>query len=291
MAEARRFCSSEASEECLREKILALDPAGRIDGEGTLSGEKGIREISREEFDAVLFDLDGVLTATAKIHAACWKRMFDEFLRDRCQRTGEPFRAFDVESDYKVYVDGKPRVGGVRSFLESRDIHLPPGGPDDSPRRETLHGLGNRKSAMVTEALKSGGVEIYEDAVALARCLRARGVKTGVVSSSSNCRAVLRSAGIEDLFDVRVDGETAARRNLVGKPHPDMFLEASRELDAEPRRTAVVEDAISGVQAGRAGGFGLVVGVSREGPAGRLLEHGADVEVSTLGSIVCRDGE
>jgi beta-phosphoglucomutase family hydrolase len=251
-----------------------------------VSRSKFGKTVTKELFDAVLFDLDGVLTDTAKIHAACWKRMFDDFLRERAAEKNEPFRPFDIGTDYKLYVDGKARFDGVQSFLESRSIHLPYGEPASSPNSETICGLGNRKDGMVKEAIESEGVEAYEGSVAFVRHLRNRGIKTAVVSASSNCEAVLRSAGIADLFDVRVDGEVASQLNLAGKPAPDTFLKAAEELGVPPNRAVVVEDAISGVQAGRRGGFGLVVGVDRKGDAESLWKNGADIVVKDLGEML-----
>jgi beta-phosphoglucomutase family hydrolase len=236
-------------------------------------------------YDAVLFDLDGVLTDTAGVHADCWKRTFDEYLQRRADRTGEVFDPFDIEGDYRLYVDGKRRYDGVRAFLESRGIDLPEGSPDDPPDAETICGVGNRKNVLVKRALEEGGIEIYEGSLALVRALRDAGVKTGVVSSSASCATVLRAAGIDDLFDVRVDGKVAAERSLPGKPAPDTFLEAARELGIDVERTVVVEDAISGVQAGRNGSFGLVIGVARHDEPRVLREEGADVVVSDLGEL------
>lgn len=241
--------------------------------------------LTRERFDAALFDLDGVLTETAKVHAACWKRLFDSYLRERAARSGEAFRPFDIEADYLTYVDGKHREDGVRSFLASRGIELPEGKPGDSAESETVSGLGSRKDAFVKEVLESQGVDAYPDAVALVRALRKQGMRTAVVSSSRNCRAVLEAAGIADLFDARVDGEVAAERGLPGKPAPDTFLAAAEDLGVQPSRAAVIEDAISGVQAGRAGGFGLVIGVARHGEAAALRESGADVVVDDLSAL------
>jgi trehalose 6-phosphate phosphatase len=185
-------------------------------------------DITGEKFDAVLFDLDGVVTRTAKVHAASWKRLFDEYLENRAAGEGGSWKPFDIESDYNLYVDGKPRYDGVRSFLESRGIDLPYGSPDDSPDAETICGLGNRKNRIFNEHLKSHGVETYEIAVEFLQLLKENGFKTAVVSSSKNCRAVLTAAGIEDLFDARVDGVVSARIGLEGKPQPDIFLEAAR---------------------------------------------------------------
>lgn len=250
-----------------------------------MQGSSTETDIAWEKYGAVLFDLDGVLTDTAGVHAGCWKRTFDEFLRRRADRTGEPFQPFDSESDYRLYVDGKRRYDGVRDFLVSRGIDLPEGAADDPPNAETVCGVGNRKNVLVNEALEEGGVEVYRGSVALVRALRRAGKKTGVVSSSANCAAVLRAAGIEDLFEVRVDGEVAAELDLSGKPAPDTFLEAARELGVDVKRTVVVEDAISGVQAGRNGGFGLVIGIARHDEPGVLRQEGADVVVSDLGEL------
>jgi beta-phosphoglucomutase family hydrolase len=243
--------------------------------------------VTKDRFDAVLFDLDGVLTDTAKIHAACWKEMFDDFLRQRAAENKEPFRPFDIASDYKLYVDGKARFDGVQSFLESRSIHVPYGEPDSPPNNETICGLGNRKNEMVKEAIESEGVEAYEGSVAFVRHLRMQEIKTAVVSASSNCESVLTSAGIADVFDVRVDGEVAARLKLAGKPAPDTFLKAAEELGVAPNRAVVVEDAISGVQAGRDGGFGLVIGVDRKGDPESLWANGADIVVNDLAEMLC----
>ena len=242
--------------------------------------------LTSEYFDAVLFDLDGVLTDTAKLHADCWKRMFDEFLRRRSAKRGEPFTPFDADADYKAYVDGKPRYEGVRSFLEARLMELPYGHPDDPSARETICGLGNRKNELIQEVLATEGVELYASSVELVRYLRQVGIRTAVVSSSRNCEAVLAAAGIGHLFDARVDGMTAARDGLAGKPAPDTFLAATRCLGASPARTAVVEDALSGVQAGRAGGFGLVIGVARHGDGGALRRSGADTVVADLEELL-----
>jgi beta-phosphoglucomutase family hydrolase len=242
--------------------------------------------LSRNRFDAVLFDLDGVLTATAKVHAACWKRMFDEYLRMREAKTGELFRPFEIQTDYKTYVDGKPRYDGVRDFLKSRAIDLPEGNPDDPPDSVTVCGLGNRKNHMINDVLQSEGVEPYEGSIALVRELRRQGIKTAVVSSSQNCLAVLQAAKMADLFDARVDGNVAGRLGLRGKPAPDTFLAAATHLGVSPQRAVVVEDAISGVQAGRAGRFGLVIGVARKGEGDVLQDNGADVVVTDLSELL-----
>ncbi|MFW6123332.1 MAG: HAD family hydrolase [Thermodesulfobacteriota bacterium] len=242
------------------------------------------RFVTRENFDAVLFDLDGVLTATAKVHATCWKKTFDEYLKQQAAKTGEPFKPFDLDRDYGEYVDGKPRYDGVKSFLESRDIHLPYGDPSDPPDKETICGIGNRKEELVLKTLKTDGVEVYDGSVAWVEQLRQAGIKTAVVSSSKNCQAVLQAGGIEDLFDDRVDGHTVEDQKLPGKPAPDTYLKAAEFLGAPPARAVVVEDAISGVQAGRNGKFGLVIGVNRkdQSHAEALRNNGADVAVNDL---------
>jgi len=241
--------------------------------------------IDPRDFDAVLFDLDGVLTQTAKIHAACWKEMFDDYLKSRSEREGEGFRPFDIDSDYKLHVDGKPRDDGVRDFLRSRDVELAEGQASDPPGEETVQGLGNRKNELVNQAIALRGVESFADSVTLVRRLRENGIRTAVVSSSRNCEPVLRAAGIVDLFELWVDGGVATRLGLAGKPAPDTFLEAARALGVAPGRAVVVEDAIAGVQAGRAGNFGLVVGVDREGDPEALRQAGADIVVGDLSTI------
>jgi beta-phosphoglucomutase family hydrolase len=235
---------------------------------------------------ACLFDLDGVLTKTAKVHAAAWKSMFDDFLRRRADRTGEPLRAFDLVQDYDQYVDGRPRYEGVREFLRSRGIELPQGTPDDPPTAETVDGLGNRKNQLVLQVIHDQGVEAYEGSVRYVRAARDAGLRRAVVSSSTNCRDVLRAAGIDDLFEVVIDGVVADREHLRGKPAPDTFLAAARELGVEPPAAAVFEDALAGVEAGRAGGFGFVVGVDRTGQADALRAHGADVVVTDLAELL-----
>ncbi len=242
--------------------------------------------VTPERFDAVLFDLDGVLTDTAKVHAACWKKMFDEFLRKQAESRGEECRPFSITEDYYLYVDGRLRSDGVRDFLRSRNINLPEGDPDAPPDSETVCGLGNRKNDMVNEVLESEGLGVYQGSVAWLRHLRDQGIKTAVVSASSNCKTVLNSAKILDLFDTIVDGTVAADLGLAGKPSPDTYLNAAEQLGAEPKRTVVVEDAISGVQAGRSGGFGLVIGVARKGNIKELKENGADLVVTDLSELI-----
>jgi beta-phosphoglucomutase family hydrolase len=242
--------------------------------------------ITPQKFDAVLFDMDGVLTATAKVHAASWKKMFDDFLKKSSAESGEPFTPFDIGTDYKLYVDGKLRDEGVSSFLESRDIKLPFGEAGDPPDCETVIGLGNRKNELVTKIIETEGVDIYEGSIALVRLLRQEGIKIAVVSASKNCEKVLNVTGITDLFDVMVDGNVAARLGLPGKPAPDTFLKAAEMLDTEPARAVVVEDAISGVQAGKAGNFGLVIGVDRHGEPESLRNNGADIVVDDLDKLL-----
>lgn len=241
--------------------------------------------IAADRFDAVLFDLDGVITRTATVHSAAWKHLFDEFLRGWAAEHGELFRPFDVATDYKQYVDGKPRYDGVRSFLGSRGIHLPEGAPDDADCERTVCGLGNRKNRYFAEQLAAHGAEVFDDTVDLIHRLRAAGIKLGVVSASKNCEAILRHAGLLDQFEARVTGIEAAALSLPGKPAPDTFLKAAELLGAAPARSVVFEDALAGVQAGRAGGFGLVVGVDRGDDADGLRANGADVVASDLREI------
>lgn len=234
---------------------------------------------------AVIFDLDGVVTRTAEAHAGAWKRLFDEHLTARAQRLGEPFRPFDRASDYRRFVDGKPRYEGVSSFLGSRGIELPYGSPDDPEDCETVCGLGNRKNRYFLDELTRKGADPYPSTLALIAELRQRGVRTAIVSSSRNCVAVLEAAGIGDLFDAKVDGIDAAELGLAGKPDPAVFIHAARRLHVDPRHAAVVEDAIAGVEAGRRGGFGLVVGVDRGAQSEALAAAGADVVVGDLGEL------
>jgi beta-phosphoglucomutase family hydrolase len=232
-----------------------------------------------------LFDLDGVLTKTAKVHAAAWEEMFNAYLRDRAAHAGERFVPFDPVADYDEYVDGKPRYEGVQSFLLARGIALPRGEPSDPPDAETIDGLGNRKNEIVLRLIREQGVEAYEGSVRYVRAARDAGLRRAVVSSSTNCRDVLVAAGIEDLFEVRIDGVVAEREHLRGKPAPDTFLAGARALGARPEEASVFEDALAGVAAGRAGAFGFVVGVDRVGQAEALREHGADVVVSDLDEL------
>lgn len=235
--------------------------------------------------DAVIFDLDGVVTRTAGLHAAAWKGLFDDFLAARTAQRDTPFRPFDADTDYKLFVDGKPRYEGVRSFLESRGIALPDGDPIDPPDRETISGLGNRKNALFQEYLSGGGVEVFQASVDFIGAVKKGGLKVALVSSSKNASAVLAAAGLADLFDLQVDGVEAARLGLRGKPHPDTFLEAARRLGVPPKRAAVVEDAMAGVAAGRAGAFGLVIGVAGSDDGAALQANGADIVVKDLAEL------
>src|SRR3984885_14218190 len=205
--------------------------------------------LSPRDYDAVLFDLDGVLTKTASVHASAWKKLFDRFLMQRATHPGEPFVPFDIDADYSCYVDGKPRYDGVAAFLESRGIKLPVGGPEDGPDVQSVRALGNLKDRYFLQHLKQHGVDSYEGSIALVRILRAQEIKTAVVSSSNNCVAVLDAAGIAQLFDARVDGMDVPRLELKGKPAPDAYIEATRRVGAEPSRAVVVDDAIVGVEA------------------------------------------
>ncbi|WP_067462565.1 beta-phosphoglucomutase family hydrolase [Actinomadura macra] len=241
-----------------------------------------------DETQACLFDLDGVLTDTAAVHAAAWKEMFDGFLRDRAERTGEAFVPFDPVKDYGGYVDGKKREDGTRSFLRARGIDLPEGTPDDPPENETVRGLGSRKNALVLKFIQEKGVKVFDGSVEYVRRVREAGLRTAVVSSSANTVQVLETVGITDLFDARVDGVVAAQRKIPGKPAPDMFLAGAREVGVPAARAVVFEDALAGVEAGRAGGFALVVGVNRVGEehAAALAAHGADVVVADLSELL-----
>lgn len=242
--------------------------------------------ITPEKYDAVLFDMDGVLTSTMKIHASSWKHMFDAYLESRAERFGETHHPFEIGSDYKTYVDGKLRYDGVRSFLASRNITLPEGTPDEPPDSESICGLGNRKDLLVKDIIASEGVVIIEGSLNLVRRVRSLGLGTAVVSASKNCGLILQVAGIEDLFDCVVDGNVAEQLGLAGKPAPDTFLSAANSIGVDPQRAVVIEDAVSGVAAGQAGGFGLVIGIDHHGDKQMLLEHGADIVVEDLTEIL-----
>ena len=246
------------------------------------SGRLGLPRTIR----ACLFDLDGVLTRTARVHAAAWKEMFDAFLRDRAAKLEEPFVPFDPVADYRGYIDGKLRYDGVRSFLTSRGIGLPEGAATDPPNANTVHGLGNRKNELVLSLIRTTGVDAYDGSVRYVRAAGDAGLGRAVVSASANTGDVLEAAGIADLFEVRIDGIVAAELHLRGKPAPDTFLEAAKALEVDASEAAVFEDALAGVAAGRAGGFGFVVGVDRVGQAQALREHGAYVVVQDLAELL-----
>ena len=241
--------------------------------------------VDRTAIDGVVFDMDGVVTRTAAVHAAAWKKLFDDYLEKHAVATGDAWIPFDVDTDYRVYVDGKARYDGVRSFLASRGITLPEGIPDDPPDRETVCGLGNRKNDYFIDVLERDGVEPFESTVRFVRCLQQLGIGTAIISASENASAVLTAAGVGMLFPVQVDGLVARRLALAGKPDPAVFLEATRELGSVPERTIVVEDALAGVEAGRRGGFAHVIGVDRTGYPDALRESGADVVVPDLADV------
>lgn len=237
-------------------------------------------------FRAALFDLDGVVTKTASVHALAWQKLFDEYLCSYSDRTGSPFIPFDIDKDYREYVDGKPRYEGVKSFLDSRKIVLPWGHPDDGPEKDTIYGLGHKKDGYFEARLHEYGVEVYEGTVRFLQTVRDHGLKTAVVSSSNHCQEVVEAAGLTSLFDTRIDGHETQSLRLRGKPSPDTFLEAARRLNAMPTQAMVLEDAQAGVAAGRAGGFGLVIGVDRGGQPEALHRHGADVVVADLTELL-----
>jgi beta-phosphoglucomutase family hydrolase len=234
---------------------------------------------------ACLFDMDGVITKTATVHAAAWKEMFDEYLRQRAEQTGAAFVPFTTD-DYDRYVDGKPRLDGTRSFLQSRGIDLPEGTPDDPAGTATVWGLSTRKNDLVLQKIAAGGVEVYQGSVTYVSSAKKNGFKTAIVSSSANTKQVLEVAGLSDLFDVRVDAQYVNAHSLRGKPAPDSYLAAAQELGVSASEAAVYEDALAGVEAGRAGKFGLVVGVDRVGQADELRAHGADIVVKDLAELL-----
>jgi beta-phosphoglucomutase family hydrolase len=239
-----------------------------------------------DKIEALLFDMDGVLTQTAKVHAAAWKQTFDEFLRQRAQELDEKFVPFDADKDYDEYVDGKPREDGVRSFLESREIKLPEGDPDDPPDAQTIQGVGNNKNERVLKLIHEQGVDAYEGSVRYVKAAEQAGLKRAVVSSSTNTHDVLAAAKLDGLFDTVIDGNVAHRDHLHGKPAPDTFLAGAKALGVDPDHAVVFEDALAGVQAGRAGNFGYVVGVDRAGQRDALKQHGADVVVEDLAELL-----
>lgn len=239
-----------------------------------------------DRIEGFLFDLDGVLTQTASVHAAAWKEMFDSYLRRRAEQTGERFVPFDPVADYDAYVDGRARADGARTFLRSRGIVLPEGTPDDPAGAETVSGLAGEKNRLVLRRIAEGGVAAFPGSVSYLQAVRAAGRPTAVVSASANCRAVLASAGLDGSFDVIIDGVVAVAEHLAGKPAPDTYAAAARKLHEPPQRCAVFEDALAGVAAGKAGGFGWVVGVDRVGQAEDLRGEGADVVVGDLAELL-----
>jgi beta-phosphoglucomutase family hydrolase len=236
-------------------------------------------------FEAVIFDMDGVITKTALTHATAWKKMFDDYLRKREAEHGEPFAEFTHASDYLPYVDGKPRYKGVKSFLESRGIHIPFGDSSDSTSLETVCGLGNQKNIAFNEVLENEGVEVYPSTITLINDLKKAGIKLGVASSSKNCKPVLERVNLLGIFDARVDGVVSAELDLHGKPEPDIFTTACDICGVEYAKAIVVEDAVSGVQAGKKGNFGLTLGIARENNRKELEENGADFVVEDLEEI------
>ncbi|MFD2515461.1 HAD family hydrolase [Pontibacter locisalis] len=247
--------------------------------------EKSIEKLLKERnIKALIFDLDGVITQTARVHAHAWKRMFDDYLEERGKREGKIYKPLQIETDYRQYVDGIPRYDGVRNYLASRSIVLPEGAPTDEPGKETVAGLGNLKNSYFQEVVRQEGVDVYQDTVEWLKKQRGKGLRTAVISASKNCKAILESAGIEHLFEVRVDGVVAVELGLKGKPAPDVFLEAARQLQVQPWESAIFEDALAGVEAGKQGGFALVVGVDRTNNPTELLDHGADVVIEKFPS-------
>ena len=261
-------------------------PAGRGFPQRAIGKDDRVGLGLPRSINACLFDLDGVLTQTATVHAAAWKQMFDEFLRERAEGSNEEFVPFDAHEDYDRYVDGKPRLDGTRDFLHSRGIELPEGSDDDPPGSPTIRGLSNRKNELVLDKIRTDGVQTYDGSVDYVRRVRAAGIKTAVVSSSANTKDVLACTDLTELFDAVVDGVVARERRLPGKPAPDTFLEGARELGTDPSHSAVFEDAQAGVAAGRAGRFGYVVGVDRVGQADALRKGGADVVVRDLSELL-----
>ncbi len=240
--------------------------------------------VAKSDYDAVIFDMDGVVTRTAHVHAAAWKKMFDSYLAERSRRTGESYEPFSVEKDYTRYVDGKARYDGVRDFLGSRGIELPEGSSEDGPEKETIRGLGNRKNGFFREQLEQKGAQCYDSTVDFIGQLKTAGIRVAIISASKNARQVLDSAGVTALFEARVDGLDAEELGLKGKPAPDVFIAAAQKLGADPKRSVVIEDAQSGVEAGRRGGFGLVIGVDRANQTEELARY-ADFVVKDLAEV------
>ncbi|MCK5534696.1 HAD-IA family hydrolase, partial [bacterium] len=241
--------------------------------------------MQKYSFDAVIFDLDGVVTKTALLHSEAWKETFDQYLQQRKNKNNKPFREFTHEDDYLPFVDGKPKYEGVKSFFQSRGINIPFGDPSDTADKNTICGVGNKKNILFRQLLKKRGAETYPSTIQFIKNLKESGIRVGVASSSRNCETILESVGLEKLFETRVDGVVSAQLKLKGKPEGDIFVKASRNLNAVPSKTVIVEDAISGIQAGRNGGFGLVLGVARNNNESELIENGADIVVSDLAKI------
>ncbi|MEA2016098.1 MAG: beta-phosphoglucomutase family hydrolase [Actinomycetota bacterium] len=239
-------------------------------------------------FTAIIFDLDGVITRTAKIHAKAWKIVFDRFLEKKGQEKNCKYKKFSYENDYLSYVDGKPRCEGTLSFLESRNIRIPEGSPSDTADMETICGLSNRKNKVFLKVIQKEGVEVFESTITLIKDLRTSGIRVGVASSSKNCKSILKSAGIENYFETRVDGVVSEKFGLKGKPEGDIFVKAAENLGAVPGDSVIVEDAVSGVQAGKNGKFGLVIGVARGDNASELLENGADVVLKSFKGVTAQ---
>ncbi len=254
-----------------------------------MTNPTNVPTLSRDHFDAVIFDMDGVVTDTAGLHGKAWKEMFDRFLEEHSRKTGVPQEPFDLGRDYLDYVDGKPRFDGVRGFLASRDISLPEGSLEDEPGTGTVYALGNWKNELFGKLLEKEGAVTYPGTVELIHKLHEGGFKTAIISSSKNAETILRSAEALDLFEAKVDGVDSLELGIDGKPAPDIFLSAARELGVNPSRAVVVEDAVSGVQAGRAGEFGLVIGVDRGGNREALLANGADVVVADLDEVAVEE--
>lgn len=265
--------------------IRIVPPSDAIWRNQAMNAGQDTITVNTDLYDAWLFDLDGIITDTASVHANAWKKMFDEYLEEVARREGKPFEPFEIGTDYVSYVDGMPRYNGVDSFLRSRGIVLEWGTPSDPPEKETVCGLGNRKNDMFNEVLKMQGADLFDSSVELVRSLKAKGKRVAIVTSSKNCDTVLGVAGLTDLFEAKVDGNVAAERKLAGKPAPQTYEEAARMLGSTPARSVVFEDAISGVQAGKAGHFGLVVGVARHDDPDTLKENGADIVVRDLAEL------
>lgn len=253
-----------------------------------MTNTTNVPTLTKDRFDAVIFDMDGVVTDTAGLHGKAWKEMFDRFLEEHAQKSRVPQEPFDLGRDYLDYVDGKPRFDGVRGFLASRGISLPEGSLEDGPGTGSVYALGNWKNKLFGKLLEEEGAATYPGTVELIHKLHDGGFKTAIISSSKNAEKILRSAEALELFEAKVDGVDSLELGIDGKPAPDIFLSAARELDVDPSRAVVVEDAVSGVQAGKAGKFGLVIGVDRGGNREALLANGADVVVADLGEVAVK---